>query len=708
MSQYFNDSPIERREDDRYGVHPFSEALAVSLLHIPNPIGTAIALTGPWGSGKSSAINLVRAELLERKEETLAIFDFKCWWYRGEEAIALAFLQELNSALRSTLGDKVKGLVPQMGRQILQAGPILGSAVALATSTGWGALVAGSAAFAKRFFPDKQPLEKAFRTLSKTLAEQDKRILIIIDDIDRLSPDEALGIFRLVKSIGRLPNVMYLLVFDRSLAEAAVQQRFPSEGAHFLEKIIQASFELPPPSPSDLQNALLTTFEQQCGSPNEEHIVRFMNLFYDVVAPYLTTPRHVARLLNAISVTWPAVANNVSHADYLALETLRLYEPSVYSAIRQNREIVTSSQRGGSKDKNRFDPFLIGVPEDRRGSVQLALQRLFPFFEEMRYSGANDGWDLERRVCLSKHFDTYFKMSLSDETLSSDEIDELLKRAADRPFIEERLVRASGQVRRDGRSMVPVVLSELTSRGRQISKDDVTAFVSAVFAVADSINRKQDEERGFAVGTTFLRIHWLIRQVVGERFTLEEKSSVYLDATKHASLGWLVDFVSSAFDDHYPRQGREVDLTKALTTAEALDVLVPRALNALRNAAEEGALLGRDDLLSCLYRWSEFSADGGAEVRKWMAGVLQEDEGVVRIARALTSESWTTALGGFGALGDRVSRREVRVDIGSNFIFFDPVEFRKSVERIIRDASRSEEDLEFLRSFLRAWDNGKS
>lgn len=707
MSQYFNDSPIERREDDRYGVHPFSEALAVSLLSIPRPIGTAIALTGPWGSGKSSAINLIRAELLERKEDTLAVFDFKCWWYRGEEAIALAFLQELNSALRSTFGDKVKGLVPQMGRQILQAGPILGSAVALATSTGWGALVAGSAAFAKRFFPDKQPLEKAFRTLSKTLASQDKRILIIIDDIDRLSPDEALSIFRLVKSIGRLPNVMYLLVFDRVLAEAAVQERFPSEGAHFLEKIIQASFELPPPSPSDLQNALLTAFEQQCGSPSEEYIVRFMNLFYDVVAPYLLTPRHVARLVNAISVTWPAVANNVSRADYLALETLRLYEPSVYSAIRQNRETVTNAQRGGSKDKERFDPFLIAVPEERCDMLRIALQRLFPAFEEIRYSGSNEGWDLERRICLSKHFDTYFKLSLSDETLSSDEINELLERAADTSFIQERLLRATAQVRRDGRSMVPVVLSELTSRGRRIAKEDVTPFVSAVFEVADPINRKQDEERGFAIGTTFLRIHWLIRQVVDERFTLEEKSNVYLDATERASLGWLVDFVSSAFDDHHPREGREVDLSTALTTVEALDVLVPRALAALRVAADEGALLRRDDLFHCLYRWREFAADGGAEVRAWLASRMQQDEVIVIIARALTSVSWTTALGGFGMLGDRVSRSEVRVDIGSDFSFFDPGQLRKSVVRIISEGSLPEEDLAALKTFLHAQKNSR-
>ncbi|MEO3413051.1 P-loop NTPase fold protein [Roseovarius sp. CAU 1744] len=75
---------------------------------------------------------------------------------------------------------------------------------------------------------------------------------MVIDDLDRLSPEEALVIFRLVKSVGRLPNVMYLLAYDRETTEQAVARRFPPEGAHHLEKIIQAGFELPQPDQSHL------------------------------------------------------------------------------------------------------------------------------------------------------------------------------------------------------------------------------------------------------------------------------------------------------------------------------------------------------------------------------------------------------------------------------------------------------------------------
>ncbi|MCS3805053.1 putative KAP-like P-loop ATPase [Chromobacterium alkanivorans] len=705
MSKYFNDSPIEKLEDDQYGVAAFASALATSLLEMANPVGTTIAINGPWGSGKSSAVNLIRGELETRKNDQLTIVDFKCWWYRGEEAIALAFLQELNTALKTSLGDRVKNLVPEIGRQILQAGPVIGSAVALATSGGVGALVTGSAAFAKRFFPDKASLEKTFLELSRALEVQPRRFLIIIDDIDRLSPDEALAIFRLVKSVGRLPNVMYLLVFDRSLADAAVQERYPSEGPHFLEKIIQASFELPPPAQSDLNSSLLTAVQDICGAPSEQHVVRFMNLFYDVVVPYMTTPRHITRLINAMSVTWPAVADNISRADYLALETLRLYEPTLYNTIKQHREIVTGSTQSQSstRDDSKFSPFLSGIPGAKHESVKVILQRLFPSLENITYSGFHEAWDAERRVCLSKHFDTYFRLSLSNDTLSATDIGELLQRANDREFVKGRLLRAAEQIRKDGKSMVPVVLDELTSHGKEVERDKVQDLFYALFQVADSITRKKDGERGFAMANTHLRLHWLIRRVTEDRFSLEEKSALYLAATEEASLGWLVEFVSSAINDYHPRDGQEVDPTRCLVTEDAIPIIKERALNALRHAANIGTLLRHDDLMFNLYRWRDFSEDGGTEVKTWLAEQLQNDEAVIIFAKALTGESWTTGLGGFGSLGDRVSRRQIRAKISDNFDLFDLELFRDKLERILREQHHSKTDLEAVRTFLEAW-----
>jgi len=289
--RYFNDSPIESEADNQYGITPFAKSLAKSILSIEKPIGTTIALNGAWGSGKSSAVNLSRAELDKSNDDKLVISDFKCWWFRGEEALALAFLQNLHALLSDTLKDKVKNLVPKLGRGMLQAGPVVGAAMAFTPVGFLAPFTSAPAKFASRYFDNDDTLEETFQELAEVLEKEERRFLIIIDDIDRLSPDEALAIFRMVKSVGRLPNVMYLLVFDRELAENVVRERYPSEGPHYLEKIIQAGFELPMPLRTDLNRAILTSINTICGDPGEAHHRRLLNLFHDVVAPYLTTPR---------------------------------------------------------------------------------------------------------------------------------------------------------------------------------------------------------------------------------------------------------------------------------------------------------------------------------------------------------------------------------------------------------------------------------
>lgn len=118
----FNDKPIERPEEDQFGFSPFAEALDQAIIKNENPEGTVMAIHSPWGSGKSSVINLVKHHLREKIKSdqpqeslrfpstaptwlkslaskvcfrqpnddtsssstvSLEILDFKCWWFKG-------------------------------------------------------------------------------------------------------------------------------------------------------------------------------------------------------------------------------------------------------------------------------------------------------------------------------------------------------------------------------------------------------------------------------------------------------------------------------------------------------------------------------------------------------------------------------------------------------------------------------------------------
>ncbi|EIZ1550016.1 NTPase KAP [Vibrio parahaemolyticus] len=711
MNKYYNDTPIESADGDLYGVAPFAESIATSIQNIKNPVGTALALNGPWGAGKSSVVNMIRASLEQRKDANLVVTDFKCWWFRGEEALALAFLQNLHTTLQSGLGDKIKGLIPSLSKNLLQAGSVVGQTVAVASGQEWlKTAISGSSNYIeKTFFSDTETVEKSFQKLADILDKQEKRFLVVIDDIDRLTPDEALATFRLIKSIGHLPNVMYLLVFDRELAEKVVSERYPSEGPHFLEKIIQAGFEVPLPIQTDLNEVILSSIGDVCGKPEgNAQIRRFMNIFYDVVVPYMPTPRHVVRFRNAISVTWPAIADEINLADFVALETIRLYEPVLFNKLRKNKGEVCGRRDRHNDNDSHIDKYINDIPETRHELVKVALQRLFPKFESMGYGDDWEStWKSERRICIDQHFDTYFRLSLSGDSISAKDIELLVQHAGDRDFVQKTMFYALDTKRKNGKSMVPVLLDELNVYAAKIPKENVFVLISTLFEIFDHIHLKSDDDRGYmAMGNTGLRYHWLIRRLTECRFSLEERSDLYSEAIKTSSVGWAMNFADSA--DSLLNDDKEWDESDLLVDVDTLPIINREALSKVREAAGNMSLLSNTDLVSVLYCWGRLTDDDFKEVRDWTDKLLLDDESTIVLANALIGESWSMGVGGFGALGDRVSMASKTVRLSENNDIINAESFRSRLEDIRSQPDVSTEVSEFIDGFFEAWTNTKN
>ncbi|MDE1716152.1 KAP family P-loop NTPase fold protein [Chromobacterium amazonense] len=712
----YNDQPIETPNEDRFGVDPFARALARSIRKMQSPQGAVIGLNGPWGSGKSSAVNLCKHHLAEAvKANELVIIDFACWWFRGEDALALAFFRELYAGIGPSLGDKVKKKLPKLGARLLRAGALVGKVAEAA-----GAVIAGGIAekgmeWLAGLIEQDESVEALHADLSKALREQEKRFLIVIDDIDRLSPDEALLIFRLVKSVGRLPNVMYLLVYDRPLAERIVSERYPSEGPHYLEKIVQAAFELPDPSALDVQQQLLSLIESICGEPAEADMVRFMNIFYEGISPAMRTPRDVTRFTNSLSVSWPAVAGEVDRADFLALEMLRLLHPTIYRSIRQNKEQLSGSGRGEARDRGAvaqsFNELFFGAtPQPEHDRVRRLLMRLFPALESawanMSYGeGFARQWAMERRVCSPEHFDSYFRFSIGEEVLSSTELSDFLERADDIEFVKTTLRHASTVARRSGGTKAAVWLGELTTHAECVDRDKVLPLLTALFEIADELNVEADTAKAFSIGSNELRLHWLLRALTKERMTLDERSMIFRQACNTASLGWLADFTRSAWTDYHPREGKEREPPENCLTTEAdaehLRVLLRSRIEA---AAVDGTLLAHQDLSFLLHWWMDLTTDDGAAVRAWTSAVIASDDGVRQLAKAFTSSGWTQGMG-FAGMGDVVAKRVTRVSLSGMARLIDLDAFRSRVETVAAGGADPE-----VQAFLEAWkrsDKGK-
>src|SRR5262249_91599 len=179
-------------------------------------------------------------------------------------------------------------------------------------AAGAGAAVEGVTKAVEVLLPDEEDIATQHQKIAELLEKADRRFLVVVDDIDRLAPEEAVQVFKLVKSVGQLPNVLYILVFDRELAEKVITEKYPSEGPHYLEKIIQAAFEVPEVSAEDLREALLAEMNATCTTKDGEDPVRV-----GLVTPLLKSPRDLKRLIGMLQLTWPAVSEEVDRADFI-------------------------------------------------------------------------------------------------------------------------------------------------------------------------------------------------------------------------------------------------------------------------------------------------------------------------------------------------------------------------------------------------------
>ena len=390
----FNDKPIKQPDEDQFGFSSFAEAIAQSIIKNRKSEGTVIAINGPWGSGKSSVINLVKHYLKEKIKSnqsqdsfeflrrapnwlkslgpkrrsrqssedasnssnvSLEILDFKCWWFRGEEALMIEFFHQLYRALDKSGLEVAKKAVSRLGSIMLRNLAPLAGAATNHFAPGTGEMASTGMNLLSKIIQEEETVEILYDEISQALSKSKKRYLMIIDDIDRLSPDEALLIFRLVKSVGQLPKITYLLAYDRDLAEKIVSDNYPSEGPHYLEKIVQAPFDIPYPLRSALLNAFKKSVEQLWQEPQESRYWKeyqesdyrhFWNLFDDVVAPQIQSPRDIIRIMNALKVSWPAVAGEVEPTDFLALETLRVKQPRLHAILKANKDRLIGIDMG--------------------------------------------------------------------------------------------------------------------------------------------------------------------------------------------------------------------------------------------------------------------------------------------------------------------------------------------------------------------------
>ncbi len=399
------DAPIRAAKEDRLDRGPFAQLIAGALLE-PNLEGATVAgLIGPWGTGKSSVANLV-VEIVGERATTVR---FEPWMVTTREALAAEFFATLgrhvlpksgeddSTAKRSRFyryASKALGVISVGAHAI---GTVVPGASVGATAVKSASEALELAAQGLELHADGPSLREARDEISKDLCGLPLPILIVIDDIDRLDRDEVRTLFQLIKACADFPNVRYLLLFDREQVLHALEGAVNDPSA-FLEKIVTLQFDLPEAT-SRQRSALLDEALSSLGiheTLEKQHMDRLAMAFDEVLLPGLSTVRQVKRFVSTVRALLPGVIvdghRNIDPADFLLLEYLRQYVPSVYAVIRDEEALLAGGKvarmvhykEWPAKMEKRRSAAVEALPESSQSLAKEALEALY------KSSGASD------------------------------------------------------------------------------------------------------------------------------------------------------------------------------------------------------------------------------------------------------------------------------------------------------------------------------
>ena len=462
---YVADKPIEKADEDLLGRSDFAKQFGKSICEYDSKDGLVIGLYGKWGSGKTSIINMAISEIPVDKSENEKwysrvykrikkiftsqksaeedqnhnpiIIKFSPWNYSDKNNLISLFFHELKNKLGVAKGEEYKGKIGKAISQYsdiidaLSSIPVAGPAIAPILKTAF------KAAASKLM---KTPsLDEAKEKLCEALEDFNHKIIVFIDDIDRLTTPQIKDIFQLVKQVGDFPNIIYVLTMDREIVCNALSEYHNIDGDEYLKKIVQVSFEVPEIDKTTvheiLRDRLNDIVHKNKDEEEFENNAYFEKVLENCVNPYIKNIRDTNRLLNSFQFKYTALWKETSFVDLLAITAIEIFEPRLYEWIFNNKDFICSGDINSSLRRHYGPSEYIEKCNQEFESLGLynkmafdIVSILFPTFAyDTNHKLINEDISeseliSRKRIGSTKTIGLYFSFNLSDIKIPREEI----------------------------------------------------------------------------------------------------------------------------------------------------------------------------------------------------------------------------------------------------------------------------------------------
>lgn len=329
---------VGQSKDDRLHRRSFARRVAETIRQDATPASLAIAIEGPWGAGKTSFLAMVEEALLEREDKVSpVIVHFNPWLVGERDALLRQLFGQVAAAMSlPTHGQSGKNVAKELlaYAKVFDVIKLIPGAEPLASLI--SAIMQNTGTATQDIAEHKEPdLDGQRKLLIKALEEFSHPVIVFIDDADRLFPKEVFELIRIVKAVGDLPRVRYLIAWDADYVAESLKVLQVPKPDQYLEKVVQMRVKLPQPSASSMARLFARAYqafpEEALKFPEHDRVA---DLYLSGLRKLLKTPRDIERVFNTARVLEERLRGEVELADILALAALEVKAPAVHQLLR--------------------------------------------------------------------------------------------------------------------------------------------------------------------------------------------------------------------------------------------------------------------------------------------------------------------------------------------------------------------------------------
>jgi len=562
----FQGNQLPSAYEDLFGFSAVAERVASAISEQTGKSCFVLGIEGEWGSGKSSLLSILERALFNRGG---VVVRFEPWLIGSREALLTELFIGLEKAIANVEGlegDATHATELQARSVLKQFQSYSGGLKLLSRAAGFAGTLGVPLAegFEKVLGKSAELLEGGHAPQLTTLKSRccealkklPKRIVVMIDDIDRLEPQEAVEVLRLVQSVADFPNVTYVLCYDRMRLEENVASVVKvSKGYAYLEKIIQVVVPVPYPQSGSLRELFIGRLKAITGQT--EISERLARIILRHIGPRIRTPRAVIRCLDAIRLLWPGVKSLVNLDDLVWLQFVRAEDEALYRWIEEYVSEVSHVTIYSDELKfprSRLKNTLSKIFESSTPSNVdwLELRQFLPMVDhksEKLIDGAlfnTASRELEKaaffqnRLSSADHARLYFDLVRPKGAVTDDELLAIIQASENPIDVSARLLELAKSSTLTGGSRLEIILEQFVSSIERLRREQARGILIGLLAVADELMQ-----------IAKVADRTILRQLLG---------SLLADMSKKFTVDW------SAFLSQALKNARAVDFITAETT----------------------------------------------------------------------------------------------------------------------------------------------